>query len=234
MGLDTVELVLRVEDTFGISISNSEAAEIFTVGQLHSCVLKKVGEAEKPGCLSSLAFYRTRRAMMQTFGIQRNDVRPESLITELVPSDDRQLRWRHLGDSIGLKLPDLVLPASLHAALWVFAPPLLITVGGIALFQLLPFYAAIPAIVLSVILFLIAGVRLTRPFANRIPGDCVTVRDLVEAIRRLNFNRLAADSRTWHEREVWDTLRSVIVDELGVTPDEVRPEARFIQDLRAD
>jgi len=31
-----------------------------------------------------------------------------------------------------------------------------------------------------------------------------------------------------------DKLRGIIVDELGVSPDEIKPEARFVEDLGAD
>jgi acyl carrier protein len=31
-----------------------------------------------------------------------------------------------------------------------------------------------------------------------------------------------------------DRLREIIVEELGVSPDEVKPESRFIEDLGAD
>ncbi len=31
-----------------------------------------------------------------------------------------------------------------------------------------------------------------------------------------------------------DKLRDIIVEELGVSPDEVKPESRFIEDLGAD
>ena len=43
MGLDTVELVLTVEDHFGIEIPDEVASEIVTVGQLSECIVPTAG-----------------------------------------------------------------------------------------------------------------------------------------------------------------------------------------------
>ncbi len=44
MGLDSVELVMAVEEHFEIEISNAEATEIFTVGQFRDIVCRKLAE----------------------------------------------------------------------------------------------------------------------------------------------------------------------------------------------
>lgn len=36
------------------------------------------------------------------------------------------------------------------------------------------------------------------------------------------------------KREVWERLSEVVVEQLGVRPDEVRREAHIVHDLRAD
>ena len=42
MGLDTVEIVLRTEDVFGISLPDEECGKIVTVGDLYRAVLQKL------------------------------------------------------------------------------------------------------------------------------------------------------------------------------------------------
>jgi hypothetical protein len=62
MGLDTVELILRTEEIFGITLPDNECAQIRTVGDLYRLVLSKLdlpyipseqihgeGKATKPG-----------------------------------------------------------------------------------------------------------------------------------------------------------------------------------------
>lgn len=42
MGLDIVEIILATEDRFKVSITDSEASKISTVGQLHQLILSKI------------------------------------------------------------------------------------------------------------------------------------------------------------------------------------------------
>jgi acyl carrier protein len=52
MGLDSVELIVRVEKTFQISIPDKEAEKIVTVGDLYNIVWKYAGKVEGTRCLS--------------------------------------------------------------------------------------------------------------------------------------------------------------------------------------
>jgi acyl carrier protein len=53
MGLDIVELVIRTEEVFGITIENSDAEKIRTVGDLYQlvCKLLNVSPTPDPGKL---------------------------------------------------------------------------------------------------------------------------------------------------------------------------------------
>ena len=41
MGLDSVELILRIEEEFDVEIADDEASAIVTVGDLYKCLVKK-------------------------------------------------------------------------------------------------------------------------------------------------------------------------------------------------
>ena len=46
MGLAIVEMIMRVEEEFSITIEDEEASALEKVGQLHACVLSKLGCVE--------------------------------------------------------------------------------------------------------------------------------------------------------------------------------------------
>lgn len=45
MGLEIVELLMRIEEEFEISIEDEEASYLTNVGDLHQCILTKLGLA---------------------------------------------------------------------------------------------------------------------------------------------------------------------------------------------
>jgi acyl carrier protein len=49
MGLDTVEIVLRTEETFNIDLPDEECSKVITVGDLYRLVLSDPGVILKSG-----------------------------------------------------------------------------------------------------------------------------------------------------------------------------------------
>jgi hypothetical protein len=52
MGLDSVELVMAIEEKLGITISDEEACSILTVGEMHRCIMNKVNMSDRSSCLT--------------------------------------------------------------------------------------------------------------------------------------------------------------------------------------
>jgi hypothetical protein len=61
MGLDTIEVVLCVEEVFGLSLPDDECGRIVTVGDLYRLVLSKLGlPYMKPSKIESSGSGRNR------------------------------------------------------------------------------------------------------------------------------------------------------------------------------
>lgn len=104
MGLDTVELVMEIEDEFGLSIPDEAAEKMVTVGITSSYIvemLKKKGCASG-ACGSAHAFYLLREQFQILFGIERRLVRLDVPIGAFVP-DRGDHMWPKIADFIGLK-----------------------------------------------------------------------------------------------------------------------------------
>ena len=119
MGLDAVELVMAVEETFGITINDAQAAEMITPALLITYIQEAVGAvANRRECISQRAFHRIRGSLMKTLGVRRSEVTPETRLNSLFVGSERSMRWdsfRH--ESSLATLPDLTLGRG-----WIFSP----------------------------------------------------------------------------------------------------------------
>ena len=80
MGLDSVEILVRVEEYFGISIPNGEAQKILTVQEFADCVFAKVTINPTEKCKSQMLFYKLRRYFIDKIGPGKEQVRIDSKI----------------------------------------------------------------------------------------------------------------------------------------------------------
>ncbi|QXP56612.1 phosphopantetheine-binding protein [Cellulophaga sp. HaHa_2_95] len=107
MGLDSVELVVSVEDTFGIRIPDDECEKIFTVQDFADAVFKRISINPTEKCLKQLIFYRIRKAY-QTLDFEKVIVQPDTKISELFTQLELKTNWKKIETELGLKLPELV------------------------------------------------------------------------------------------------------------------------------
>lgn len=92
----------------------------------------------------------------------------------------------------------------------------------------------------NVIAFALGGITLSaRTYAVtisarvHIPEGSRTIRELTDTILARNYVELIVQHQHWHEAEVWQVLRGILVDVLGVLPEQVTREARLVEDLGA-
>jgi hypothetical protein len=123
MGLDTVELVIRFEEAFGITIPDDVATELTTPRRVSFYVLSQLDLAEHTACTSQQAFYFLRREFVPAFGIHRRDFRDTSNLAQLMPPKSRRQIWTTVRRQTGAAaLPDLIRPR------WLFLIVVLLTI----------------------------------------------------------------------------------------------------------
>jgi len=107
MGLDSVELLMSVENRFGIRIEDSEAEKIYTVQNFVDSVYDKIITNPNEKCLTQIVFYRIRKAF-QNLKLTDKEIKPETKISELLTQTELKEKWHLLKTEIGLELPELV------------------------------------------------------------------------------------------------------------------------------
>jgi acyl carrier protein len=118
MGLDGVELVMAVEEEFGITISDAEAETIMTPKDLIGIVCEKVdlsngdvdaGQREAvceviPHCRSQRAFHKIRKAISESTGSQRRKIRLDTELIDLFTKPERSRKWKLFKELSGLHM----------------------------------------------------------------------------------------------------------------------------------
>jgi hypothetical protein len=106
MGLDSVELIIRVEGHFDIAIPDKEAAQIETVQELADCAYAKVLADPTPKCRSQILFYKLRSYFVDNGGWKKNDLPPDIKVSDLITKDLKET-WADIERYLELDLPEL-------------------------------------------------------------------------------------------------------------------------------
>jgi len=243
MGLDTVEIVMRIEEEFAIDLPDAELEQVRTVGDLHELVLSKLKTTTASSCLSSKAFYRTRLAIVNVLGTPKRSIRPATPLESILPIESRRETWDAIRSALGAKFPDLkasitknrifnaailVVPTSLVLALWWSARSYVGLSGpslGLAL--------VLRVMLLVLTLVTLAGV--IRRSASNLP--VATAGDLSRLVLTMNFAEFssgAAPNQPMSQEDVWRRIVCIFCDQMQLDEGEIRPEARIHRDLGID
>jgi acyl carrier protein len=82
MGLEIVELVLAVEERFGIEVDDIDAEKVETVGQLHSLVLKRMQRTTATAPSATEAWTTLCDLIEERTGVPRSKIKPEARLVD--------------------------------------------------------------------------------------------------------------------------------------------------------
>ncbi|MCW5965614.1 MAG: hypothetical protein KIT83_16370 [Bryobacterales bacterium] len=229
MGLDGVELVLAIEDKFQIFLEDDEISGVSTMGQLQALVLTKLGQTTPQACATSRAFYAVRSGLMQGLGVARNDVRPATALDSLFTSTPRlrRIQWARVQRATAHRVPHLE-----RTALWAYGSLAIGAVMG----PLVAYWLGAPWLIvgLSVIPGIVVGLGALSAVpcgARNFPHNSVTVGDLARVVLGGNVADFRHVSSRWTDQDVWHALKMIVVEQTGLSPEKVQPDALIVDDL---
>jgi hypothetical protein len=230
MGLDAVELIIKVEESFGISISDEAAGEIQTAGDLLDVVLRNLSLERGASCLTSAASYAVRKELMLETGVSRGEIRPSTPLTACFKKVGLPESWKRMEARSGLKWPALSLSG------WALS--FLVAGSGAAAIAILGSdglqwrdlgRAALLAILLLVTAFFV--VNSVWSLSRALPHDLKTVGELARRILALNHQKFAARLQKWSPQEVWQAVKLCIVEQVGIDESLIQRDSHLWDEL---
>lgn len=231
MGLDGVELVMRVEERFGVEIEDAEAGPVTTPGMLIDLVFSKLPATEVDRCCSQRAFYLLRRALGEQYGTARKEIRPETGIRAWFAGEDSHNRWFRLQEQVGakswpgleLRPRDQELLKMAHLSVFFLSFTIFMAWLRNADAILLALMGGFAAVWISSKL----AEAWTAGFRRYPPARIKILRDLVPFVE-------TSGQITWTRARAAAIISGIVIDQLGLEAQEYREEARFVEDLGLD
>lgn len=237
MGLDSVEIVMEVEDRFGITIPDKQAEQIRTVGDFHNCVWNILGDRHGDWCTSQHIFYKLRKYVVETLDYPREEFYPDACLDDFLLRANRRRVYSEFEIAVGLQLPKLVL-----SNFWII------------LLNLFGFVTIGVGFMISIIstrfsdysgwIFLIptVGIILTLLFSKVLDPLRTVIRspliaDFTKEVMVLNYgkiNKPNASETANNRREVEFVINRILAEWTGLDLSEITPEKSITDDLGVD
>lgn len=209
-----LELLGELKDVFEISFEPEDTHEIYTVGDLHDLLARKMPLLDGKKCRTQMTFYRLRKAL--TVMSPQTELRPVTNLSDIVLGAPRKF-FRVLERSSGLKLPSLPLTRAGSvvwlALLFAFFPLIVFSLsgGGLAAF-------AAAGLAFGGMILIATHDR------GLISGHLVTLGDLATATSAKNYSLLTKLGGRQSSEELWSALIELLAELSGaLRKDEIRP-----------
>lgn len=105
MGLDSIELVMEIENYFGIRIPDSEAEKIYTIQNMVDAVSEHLNITNESMELRDNIFYKIILSF-EKLGWATNETQLTDLVSKYIPSNDKKV-WGTLKNSLNLAVPEI-------------------------------------------------------------------------------------------------------------------------------
>jgi acyl carrier protein len=219
LGLDTVELVLALEEEFGLQIPDDAATRLTTPGEVADYLCTRLRMHSDDPCPSQRGFYQLRKAITRRWGRARAEIRPDTPLDPLLRGGARK-KWQALGEELGCALPRLRRSRLLFWGVVVGVP------AQCAAWLVIPGAALTWPAMVFVMLFLTLNVA-TRAWGTEPPRGATTVGHLTRWIT-------SVETGIYSREQVLARVIRVTSEQLNIPMEDIRPNSRFVQDLGAE
>lgn len=233
MGLDSVEILVKVENTFGIQISNADAERLITVGDYHYTVWKYIGGRKSLKCPSQQMFYKLRKSFAGTLNFPAGDLRLDISPENVFPKISRRQSYLQFASVNGLQLPELVLRPVWNKFLTAFGFATIF--GGLLLSVIWVNFFDSPSWLL---ISPLAGIGVTWLVSDLLDAKrtiipCSTIRSFTQEVLARNYATVSNETGPGR-KEMETIINHIIANMTGLELSEILPEKSLTDDLGID
>lgn len=235
MGLDGVELAIRVEKEFDIQIEDADYEHLKTVGDLERYVTWKLGRSAHSGWSAYQealvwSFCQMRREITRRTGIARRELRPSTRLRE---HWDTAGEWSAMSNALSMEL-GVPIPIwrvegwMIGGCLGLLLSPLM-AIGCLAL-DVSPLWA----VGLVCMLWGASAVEAVQRSRSQFNAACLA--DVTRESCFLLSQRRAVESgqpaSVCADDDILARLIAIVGEVGSIPPNEIRRESRFVEDLK--
>ncbi len=212
--LEDVEyLLLKVEESFGISLVENELKHIKTFGQFCDYIADKIQLDSLNDCTTQQAFYKLRSAVAMILSLDKQRITPNVALAELFPKKNRKTLVSHLETELDLKLNLLSPPV------WITLTLIIVLIASfIGIFINFQFG-------LLGILFSISGCWISAKFGNEL--NFQTLGQIAQQMTRVNYLKSRRKANTFNKSEIEKVLTDLFITELALDKSLLTRESTF-------
>ncbi len=230
MGLDGVELVMAFEESFGISISDADAAAAVTPGMVVDLICRQLEMTDARTCQTQRAFYLLRRALMGLTQKPRRAIAPATPLSDLFDTRDARVFWPQLKAAVEARgWPKLARPRWLQNL--IVLAFFLSLLGGLGLLRgFCPLWSGATCLACAFLVASFMSMSLlvgTRSSAHAVPARFKTVGDLTPWV-------LTSNQIEWTRESVSKLVKAIVIEQLGIPEANYSEDAHFVRDLGVD
>ena len=245
MGIDFLDIRFRIEKAFGVVVSPEDWESIYrkrdiAVGDLYGLIQAKLNLSDLTRNDIGLN-YHLWGEVQQTFhrvtGAPAEEIELGTPLESLFPKPTRRETWNTLRETCPYHVRELDYPKAVRRVGFLLA-------AGVVMIEQFPIWQIPMAKWLWLALGLIGLwmisetyvkiLKIFAPYRTAFPSRMATVKDLCRAILATNYREVCERAQIAYDRRslaVWEQLVQILVDALGVDPDEVTFRRGLIRDL---
>ncbi|MBN2286816.1 MAG: hypothetical protein JXI43_10240 [Tissierellales bacterium] len=233
MGLDLVEMIMSIEEHFGIEIPSEDSEHLTTPIKLINYVTGKVniGKGGTNVCQTQKSFYEIRRVLVTKLGVPKKIITPSLTIKSILPAKNKYKFIERLSGELNFN-SGLHLSHTTNFQRLIIYPSMLIflvlLVVGSGYMD-----AALSMIISALIAFLtlILIFHFTPQLRTELSQSDYTIGDLARVLILRDKTGSKNNAKQWTRAEIDQDVRAIIMRELSVS--NVNDNDHFIYDLGA-